>query len=139
MIDIKILEQRRGMMVAYRCESLDARLATQLYVFWDEHFPRERLQQLDWLVIDMRDVALMDASGIATLVHIFQQLRGGVALSLLGCNEAICQLLRDLYLDQLFLMYDDEAVLPAVAQSVYMHPETRYQTHRLTASWISRP
>ncbi len=139
-MEIRILEFRRGMLVSYVCEALDARMATQLYVFWEEHFSRESLQQFDWLVVDLREVVFMDASGVATLVYLFQQLRAGVPLSLLGCAPEIVDLLRDLRLERLFPQHASIETLPASARCILSgDADVRRRCYRLRKGWSRCP
>jgi len=137
MIDIKILDYQQGVVVHYECKSLDARVATQLHTFWKKQWLNKahRYAYINWMVVDLHHVLVMDASGLAVFVHLFQQLPPGVPLYLIGCNVAVSQLLDDTHLSDVFPQFNDLAAIPAIGTLLTHEPTTHCRSYQLHSPW----
>jgi anti-anti-sigma factor len=137
MIDIKILDYQQGAVVLYECKSLDARVATRLHTFWKKQWlnKEHHYDYLNWMVVDMHHVLVMDASGLAMLVYLYQQLAAGAPLYLVGCNVAVTQLLQDTHLSEVFPQFNDLAAIPAIGTLLTHESTAHYRSYQLHSAW----
>ncbi len=135
MIDIKVFTQHHGMVIAYAAKSFDARLAPRVHQFWQTELFNSNYTALHWMVIDLQEVLVMDTSGLAVIVNHYQQLPVGVPLSLVGCNLAISELLKDTYVAKVFPQYKTFNEIPDIGHALKNMAATAYHSHRLYSPW----
>jgi len=135
MIDIKILTQHHGMVIGYAAKSFDARLAPRVHQFWQTELSSNHHSDLHWMVIDLQQVLVMDASGLAVIIYHYQQLPSGAPLSLVGCNLAVSQLLEDTHIAKVFPQYSTFDEIPEIGHALKNISATAYHSHRLYSPW----
>lgn len=83
---------------------------------------------VNWLIIDLTAVPLMDSSALGTIISAFLKLKDkNGKLTLLNAQKSIRDVLAITKLDSLFEVYDDlEAALEAVGAG---DPQGREETH----------
>jgi anti-sigma B factor antagonist len=72
------------------------------------------------ILVNMANVSYMDSSGFGTLLGVTKRVRpDGGSVNLIGCNEAICRMLKITRLNTIFGLFDDEdAAVKAVGSCV---------------------
>jgi len=61
------------------------------------------------ILVNMSNVSYMDSSGFGTLLGVTKRVRpDGGSVNLIGCNDAICRMLKITRLNTIFGLFDEE-------------------------------